>query len=103
MMTTRPRSIRRRLIALSALSSTLALGMPVISEGATLGAVILESSLVERDRRIRQYLLLTASVLLVALIAALGVSNRVQRRILQPVTRLTDAAHQVLRNADYSV
>jgi PAS domain S-box-containing protein len=81
----------------------LLLSVPVLSEGSAIGMLTLESSLEELDRRVRQYLLLTGSVLLVAVIAALGVSSRLQRRILQPITRLTDAARKVSRYADYSV
>jgi signal transduction histidine kinase len=81
----------------------LLLSVPVLSEGSLIGTLTLESSLDELDRRIGQYLLLTGTVLLVALLAALGISSRLQRRIVQPITRLTDAARQVSRNADYSV
>ena len=81
----------------------LLLSVPVLSEGAPIGTLTLESNLDERDRRIRRYLLLTGSVLVVALVASLGISSRLQRRILQPVTLLTEAAERVSSNADYSL
>ncbi len=84
-------------------SDGLLLGVPVLSEGSPIGALTLVASLDEHDRRIRQYLLLTGSVLLAALLAALAISSVLQRRILEPITRLTDAAGRVSRNADYSV
>ena len=84
-------------------SDRLRLSVPVLSEGFEIGTLTLESSLEERDRRIRQYVLLTGSVLLVALVAAVGVSSRLQRRIVEPIIQLIDTARLVSRNADYSV
>ena len=81
----------------------LLLSVPVLSDGALIGTLTLESSLEEHGQRIRRYLLLTGSILLVALLAALGISSGMQRRILQPVTRLTDVARQVSEHADFSV
>jgi PAS domain S-box-containing protein len=81
----------------------LLLTMPVLSEGAPIGTLMIESSLDELGRRVRQYLLVTASVLIIALIAALGISSWLQQRILQSITQLTGAAQKVSRNADYSV
>jgi len=79
----------------------LLLSVPVLSEGAPIGTLTLESNLDERDRRIRRYLLLTGSVLVVALVASLGISSRLQRRILQPVTLRPEAAERDSGNADY--
>lgn len=81
----------------------LLLGLPILSGGSVVGTLTLESSLAEHDRRVRQYLLLTGSILVLALLGALGLSSRLQRRIIQPITRLTDAVRQVSENADYSV
>jgi PAS domain S-box-containing protein len=79
------------------------LSVPVLSEGVELGRLTIEASLAERDQRIRQYLLLTALVLVVAWIAALAIAARLQRRILEPILQLTAGARNVSRNADYSV
>jgi PAS domain S-box-containing protein len=84
-------------------SDRLVLDVPVLSEGAAIGTLTLESSLDEHYRRIRRYLVLTGSILLVALLASLGLSSRLQRRIVRPIARLTDAARRVSENADYSV
>jgi PAS domain S-box-containing protein len=81
----------------------LVLAVPVLSEGAPIGTLVLEASLEERDQRIRRYLLLTAAILLVALMTGLAISSRLQHRIVQPITELTDAARRVSRDSDYSV
>jgi PAS domain S-box-containing protein len=84
-------------------SDGLVLGVPVLSEGSPIGMLTLVASLDERDQRIRRYLLLTGSTLVVALMIALGTSSLMQRRIVRPIMRLTDAAGQISRNSDYSV
>jgi PAS domain S-box-containing protein len=84
-------------------SGLLVLGVPVLSEGSPIGTLTLEASLEERDRRIRRYLFLTGSTLVVALMIALGMSTRMQRSIVQPIMRLTEAARHVSRDSDYSV
>jgi len=81
----------------------LLLGVPVISEGSAIGALILEASLDEHDKRIRQYLILTALVLAAALLAAIAIARRLQQRILQPILQLTQGARKVWQDADYSV
>jgi len=84
-------------------SDRLVLSVPVLSEGSAIGTLTLESGLDKHYRRIRRYLVLTGSILLVALLVAVGLSSRLQRRIIQPIARLTDAARRVSENADYSV
>src|SRR5437588_5994834 len=81
----------------------LLLGVPVMSDGTLAGTLTLEAGLEQRDQRIRRYLLLSGAVLLVTLLASLGISTRLHRRIVRPITGLTEAAEQVSRNADYSV
>jgi PAS domain S-box-containing protein len=81
----------------------LLLSVPVISEGAPLGMLTLESTLDERARRVRRYLLLTGSTLFVSIVAALAMSAWLQRRLLLPILRLTDAARLVSERGDYSV
>ncbi len=81
----------------------LVLSVPVLSEGVTIGTLTLQASLDEHYLRIRRYLVLTGSILLVALLASVGLSSVLQRRILQPISRLTAAARRVSEKADYSV
>lgn len=81
----------------------LVLSVPVLSEGAAIGTLTLQASLDEHYLRIRRYLVLTGSILLVALLASVGLSSMLQRRILQPISRLTDTARRVSEEADYSV
>ena len=79
------------------------LSVPVLSDGSRIGSLTLESDLDEHARRIRRYLLLTGLILVVSLIAAVGISVWLQRRILQPIGRLTDAARLVVHNHNFSV
>jgi PAS domain S-box-containing protein len=81
----------------------LFLGIPVLSEGSAIGALTLEASLDEHDRRVRQYLTLTALILAAALLAAIAIAARLQRRILEPILQLTQGARKVWQDADYSV
>jgi PAS domain S-box-containing protein len=81
----------------------LFLGIPVLSEGSAIGALTLEASLDEHDRRVRQYLILTALILAAALLAAIAIGARLQRRILEPILQLTQGARKVWQDADYSV
>lgn len=81
----------------------LRLTVPVLSEGQSIGTLTLESNWSERDERIRRYLMLTGLVLFAALLAAWAISAWQQRRILQPIKLLTDAAEQVSRKGDYSL
>jgi PAS domain S-box-containing protein len=81
----------------------LILGVPVMSDGSLAGTLTLEAGLEQRDQRIRRYLLLSGAVLIITLIASLGISTRLHRRIVRPITGLTEAAERVSREADYSV
>ena len=81
----------------------LLLSVPIMSEGASLGTLTLESSLDEHARRIRQYLLLTGAILLMSIVAAMAVSAWLQRHLLRPILRLTHAARMVSEQNDYSV
>ena len=81
----------------------LILSVPVLSENTVIGTLTLEAGLEEIAVRIRRYLILAFCVLVVALLASLAISGGLQRRVLQPVTRLTEAARKVSREKDYSV
>jgi PAS domain S-box-containing protein len=81
----------------------LLLSVPVLSDGSNIGTLTLESSLDDVARRLRRYLLLTAGVLLLSIVAALGMSRWFQRRLLRPILDLTRAARRVSEKGDYSV
>jgi PAS domain S-box-containing protein len=81
----------------------LLLSVPILSEGVPLGTLTLESTLDEQALRIRRYLLLTGFTLLVSIVAALAVSAWLQRHLLEPILRLTQAARRVSMQGDYSV
>lgn len=84
-------------------ADAIRLTVPVISEGQVIGTLSLQAGTEERGERIRRYLALTGLVLLVSLLAEIGISSWLQRRVLQPILRLTEAAQQVSRKRDYAV
>jgi signal transduction histidine kinase len=81
----------------------LVLRMPILSEGALVGSIILVSSLDELATTLRRYLMLSCAILVLSLLAAVGISLFLQGPIVDPILRLTEAARQVSRNRDYSV
>lgn len=92
-----------RIAPLSDPGDGVMLAVPVESDGTRLGTLTLQAGLDEQSVRVRQYLLLTAAVLLASIVAAVGVAAWLQRRISQPIVRLTEAAGLVSRRQDYSV
>jgi len=87
-MVLRHQSIRRRLTLMSALSSGVAL------------LLACSAFLVYEPIGFPQYLLLTGSALTIGLVVTIGISNWLQRGLLEPITRLIDAAQKVSRNEE---
>lgn len=84
-------------------TEAVTLSVPVMSEGEEIGTVTLEAGMEERAERMLRYILLTAAILVVSLLAASGVAAWLQGRILKPIALLTRAAQRVTRRQDYSV
>lgn len=82
---------------------TLALFEPVVLDGQRIGTVYLESSLSEVWTRLRIRLLTIAAVFLVAALAALALSSRLQGLISKPVLHLAEIARAVSERNDYSL
>jgi PAS domain S-box-containing protein len=81
----------------------LLLTVAVTSDDAVIGAVTIESSLEVRNQRIKRYLAMTVGILGLSLLVSLALSLRLQRGIVQPVMKLTEAARRVSEQRDYTV
>jgi signal transduction histidine kinase/ActR/RegA family two-component response regulator len=78
----------------------LTLAYPVRHEGEWIGTVVL-SAQHDIAGRIASYLGIEALAMAVALAIALVVSARLQRRVTQPLTRMTEVAREVIARRDW--
>lgn len=74
----------------------------IMSEGKAIGFVYLRADLREIDKRLRRYALISISVLLLSLLAAIAVSSAFRRSVAQPIIQLADTAQKISREKDYS-
>ena len=81
----------------------IAVLVPVVFQGESLGAIFIESDRVESRNRINRFMAMIALVMIGALLVALAVTSRLQRVISGPILRLADAAARVSQDKDYSV
>ncbi len=84
-------------------SAQMIFNHPVILEEEIIGAVYIQCSLKAVYIRLGGYALIVVVVLLLALLVAYGVSNRLQRTISQPILELADTARTVTEKNDFSV
>jgi signal transduction histidine kinase len=76
---------------------------PIPGPGGTIGSLYLESDLREMRVRIRRFSTILGVIPLVALLAALGLSLKLQNVISAPILSLAQAARSVSANRDYTV
>ena len=81
----------------------LLLFAPVIHKGERIGTVYLKSALHVVTTRAKQYSAIGASVLLMASLVALLLSNRLQRMVSEPILRLARTARTVATEKDYAL
>ena len=74
---------------------------PVIQGSETLGVIYLQAQY-DVSGRVRAYLSVVASVMIVGLIAALLASSWLQRVVSQPMRSMANAARQIVEKRDYS-
>lgn len=81
----------------------LHLWYPVVSEGAVIAWLVLQSDLRESDERVARYLQITGLILLLSLAASLLIAARLQRAISTPILDLVSAARAISERRDYSI
>lgn len=81
----------------------LDLSLPVRLDGEVIGQITVRADLAEQQARLRSLLLIGAGVLLASLAVALLIATRLQRSISGPITELTEVAHRVSQQKDYTV
>jgi signal transduction histidine kinase/CheY-like chemotaxis protein len=84
-------------------SAHMMLNHPVILEKEIIGAVYIQCSLKAMYVKLGGYVLIVVVALLLALLVAYGVSNRLQRTISQPILELAYTARRVTEESDFSV
>jgi signal transduction histidine kinase/ActR/RegA family two-component response regulator len=82
--------------------STLTLFVPIVQNDEVLGTLYLQSSY-DLAARLRDYLVILGSVLLVSLLVALVVSVALANNVTGPVRAITDVARQVIEHRDFSL
>jgi len=82
--------------------STLTLFHPIVQNDEVLGTVYLQASYDLADR-LRDYLVILGSVLLVSLLVALVVSVALANNVTGPVRAITDVARQVIERRDFNL
>ena len=76
---------------------------PIRVPGATIGRLYLVSDLSEMRERIKRFSTIICVILLAALLAALGLSSKLQNVISAPILNLAQATRSVSARQDYSV
>jgi signal transduction histidine kinase len=74
---------------------------PIVENDERLGYVYLRARY-ELPSRIRDYLLILGTVMLVSLVVALSLSTRLKRSVTNPIAALTRATQQVVDDRDFS-
>ena len=84
-------------------TSSIDLARPIVSDGATIGTVRIQSDLQAIYLRLGRYALIGAAVLILSLAGALLVSYLSQRTISRPLVAVAESARQVSQAKDYSI
>ena len=84
-------------------SDRLVLFHRIVLAGGQIGTLYLESDLEEMHQRLRRFAGITALVLLIASLAALGLSSKLQSVISTPILHLARTAKQVSVGKDYAI
>lgn len=81
----------------------LLVGSRIYLAGKQIGTVYLQAETTEIGRRVRRYLGIASSVLVLCLFAALILTSSVRRLIAEPIAGLALVAQSVSRNQDFSI
>ncbi|SPE59120.1 putative Histidine kinase [Verrucomicrobia bacterium] len=84
-------------------NSNLMISRRIVSKGDAVGSLYLISDVRELYSRLGQYAVIITAVLLLTLVVALGLSERLQHFISEPILRLATAAKAVGQTEDYSI
>ena len=84
-------------------NGALSLYEPITSKGDLVGVIYLESDMRALHARVAQFVVITAVVLLLALLVAFLLSVYLQRLISEPILELARTAHAVALEKNYSV
>ncbi|HNX96693.1 MAG TPA: CHASE sensor domain-containing protein, partial [Candidatus Aminicenantes bacterium] len=84
-------------------ASQLVLFRPIILDNERIGTIFLRSGLEGQNSLLRLFASLALGVTGLALILALGISNRLQRVVSEPILHLTNLTRQVSERKDYSL
>ena len=84
-------------------SGTLVVSRPVQLKEKTVGTIYIQSDLGRMDDRLRSYLVIVVTVVLVALVVVYLISSALQQVISRPILALAETARTVSEKKDYSV
>jgi len=84
-------------------SNRIDLFRDIVLDGQKVGSVFIQSDLGEFHSKLKQYALILASVLSLAVLAAFLLTARLQKVITQPILDLARTARQVSEERDYSI
>ena len=83
--------------------SDVVLVRAIVLDGKPLGTVFIRADLAEQRTRLKRYITIAGLVLVVSLIVAFILSQRLRAALAEPIMRLAETAREVSRNRDYSV
>lgn len=81
----------------------LTVSEPVMLNRQAIGWVVVRTDLTDLDRRLASQVMVSAGILVVALLTAMLVTSRFQRMIYEPIVRLGEVAHKVTFDGNYSI
>lgn len=82
---------------------TLAVFQPVLLNGQQIGTVMVTTGLEDLDRRLRGQMLVSVGVLVLSLITAFLLTQRLQRAIYNPIVQLGEVARKITEHNNFSI
>lgn len=82
---------------------TLAVYQPVLLNGQQIGTVMVITGLEDLDRRLRGQMLVSVGVLVLSLITAFLLTQRLQRAIYNPIAQLGEVARKITEHNNFSI
>lgn len=82
---------------------TLAVYQPVLLNGQQIGTVMVLTGLEDLDRRLRGQMLVSVGVLVLSLITAFLLTQRLQRAIYNPIVQLGEVARKITEHNNFSI
>ena len=71
--------------------------------GLSIGSVIVRTSLIDLDRRLQSQILLSVGILILSLITAFLMTQRLQRAIYEPIVELGNVANKITEHNNFSI